>query len=353
MANALKPPPAGGPLDPIRIVAPAPSDPPPLVCRSEFSRLFQAVSIKTGAVYEINCRSHRCPRHVAQWGNMWGSTIGRMLEAAPAKHVLLVNLTTAERIEHTAIKEAMELFVQRLRKKYGPLKYVRVAEMNRRHTQSHYHCIFVFDDLEIEDMPPRFIAENQKRKNAKLQELSWPPDVYEHIRDSWQDCLERKASVAKKTRVVWCQPPKSRIGAAKYAVGYITGKSGKGKGEDLDGTFKGRKITYSRNFFTIRAQELWQEILAELFGPRDPDDRFFWQGRTDEPLPEWPALGPGGWPLDNPAKFTGLPVMRERYVLAKYYRQFGQWPPGPPGPILEVNEFNVQDNVQLSFGIAT
>lgn len=279
------------------------------LCRSEFSRLFSAVSIKTQKHFDINCRSWRCLKHREKWGRKWGLTIAEMLAKRPV--TLLINLTTSEMIDNESIVAALRFFIRRFRDFYGPTQYVKVVEYNKKKTQPHFHLLVCCEDLKIPAMPPYY------RNNKEGKKLSWPYDVFSVIRDFWEEALNYAAPEKRSTTVVWCQPPSNSAQATNYALGYITGKST--KDEEPDSTWKGRKLTYSKAFFDRTTAEIWAEVVARLYPAQDPEDKFYWRMKEiPEPLP-----------LDDAMKFANSPIMVERWNLNVYYSTHGKFPVEP------------------------
>lgn len=285
-------------LDTIRIVEQTP-------CISAFSRNFEAVAIETGEKHEINCRSWRCERHRDQWGRKWGALISENLKGR--KPTLLVNLTTAEMIDFNQLEAALRFFIKRFRIHYGPTEYVKVVEYNKRKTQPHFHLILCCEELEIPPMPPGW-----KKKKA------WPPKVWKHIKFFWEEALSFAAPALAATTITWNQPPKGDGGAAaNYAVGYVTGRSQKrkDKDEEPDSTWRGRKLTYSRQFFTLTTAQIWERLLDRWFPDRDRTPyTYFWQLKDPPgPVRDWHAL-------------AHLPVVVEREQWAEFYRRNGKLP---------------------------
>lgn len=278
------------------------------LCRSEFSRLFHAISIKSGEIFDINCRSWRCPKHREKWGRKWSMTIGEQLKITPV--TLLINLTTAEMVSNEQVVEALRFFIKRFRDYFGPTQYIKVVEYNKRHTQPHFHLLVICEDLKIKLLPKRFTTKWGRK-------LSFPFSVYTVIEYFWQEALNYACPDKRPTTVVWCQPPSNSAAAASYAVGYITGKSQ--KNEEPDSSWRGRKLSYSKKFFHIPASQIWQELLEQLFPERDPDDKFFWRLKPIEE--QRPDLG------DNAQKYVGCQIMHDRKLLSDYYRTFGHYPP--------------------------
>lgn len=293
------------------------------LCRSEFSRLFATVSVKTQKRFDINCRSWRCPKHREKWGRKWGLTIGQALKNRPV--TLLVNLTTKEMIDNEAIVAALRFFFKRFRDWFGPTQYIKVVEYNKKHTQPHFHLLLSCEDLKIPPMPKKF-------KTKKGKKLSWPYDVFTVIQDFWSEALCYAAPGAGLTTVVWCQPPANQAASANYALGYITGKSL--KNEEPDSTWRGRKLSYSRQFFDRPTSEIWAEIIREMFPDRDETDVFCWE------------LKPPGdqLPTDNPHKFENSEIMNFRAWVNHYYLTYGVMPPAEittwdgPNFIFEVDD---------------
>lgn len=279
-----------------------------VLCRAKFARLFNSVSIKTGECQEINCKSWRCVKHRRKWGYKWHHILSERLKEVEIN--LLVNLTTAEFVDHEVIHKALRRFFWLWRQEFGPTEYLRVTEYNKLHTQPHFHLLLVCDQLVVPPMPADFRTDDDKKK------LSWPFDVFEWIKKTWGDCLEYFAPDKNRTTIVWCQPPGNSTASARYAVNYVTGKNSKDKNEEPDSTWHGRKLCYSKKFFDKPASKLWLEFLAATFGPPDPDDRYFWLPNDDERI-----IG------EAPFQFATMPIMRRRYFEAKYYHDNGFWPP--------------------------
>lgn len=278
-----------------------------VLCRAKFARIFNSVSIKTGECNEINCKSWRCVKHRRKWGYKWHHILEERLKEVDI--TLLVNLTTAEFVDHEVIHKAMRRFFWLWRQEFGPTEYLRVTEYNKNHTQPHFHLLLVAPELVVPPMPEHF-------REGEGKKLSWPTGVFEWVKKTWGDCLEYFAPDKKRTIIVWCQPPGSSVASAKYAINYITGKNAKDKNEEPDATWLGRKLCYSKKFFDKPASKIWLEYLAATFGPPDPDDRFFWLPNEDERL-----TGEG------PEQFQNMAVMKQRYFEAKYYHENGHWPP--------------------------
>lgn len=274
-----------------------------VICRSKFARLFNSVSIKTGEICEINCKSWRCVRHREKWGNKWSSIIAERIK--DMKIDLLVNLTTSEMMEHDIIFKALRRFMFRFRVKFGSTEYLKVVEYNQKHTQPHFHMLISCPSLNLATMP-------EKYRKGDGKNLSWPFPIYIWIKEAWAEALEYYAPGTKKVNQVWCQPPGSGPASARYAVGYVTGKS---KNEEPDATWAGRKLTYSKKFFEKPASELWTEILVKLFGERDPEDKFFWLPNDAERI-----IG------ESPMDFSTCEIMKIRFFEAQYFSEHGFFP---------------------------
>lgn len=301
------------------------------LCRSEFSRIFHSVSIKTGKEFDINCHSWRCPKHREKWGRKWSTTIGEQLKVTPV--TLLVNLTTSEMVSHEQAATALRFFFRRFRNQFGKTEYVKVVEYNKKHTQPHFHLLFICDELKIPELPKFYTTKEGKK-------LSFPEDVWAVILDFWAEALDFAAPLNRPTFEVWCQPPVNSQAAASYAVGYITGKSQ--KNEEPDATWRGRKLSYSRGFFYIPASQIWSDFLAQLFPDKDPEDQFFWKIKPIEML--HPELG------DNPLRYSNCVIMVKREKLAQYYASFGEFPTDKTGlPIFQDVGFDFADNGQEIF----
>src|SRR5688572_21743583 len=177
------PPPGGGgqlPLDNIRLVE--------RPCRSAFSRLFNAVNIPTGEIYDINCKSWRCEQHREKWGRKWAAIIADQVQYTPV--TLLVNLTTAEMIDFQDLANALRKFIKEFRAEFGPTEYLKTVEYNKGHTQPHFHMLLVCPELEIPPMPDWFRELNKERKKNNEGALSWPADLFDFIRERWKAALQ-------------------------------------------------------------------------------------------------------------------------------------------------------------------
>jgi hypothetical protein len=300
-----------------------------VLCRSKFARLFYSLSIKSGECFDINCKSWRCKKHRLKWGYKWHHILSERLKEVNI--TLLVNLTTAEFTNHEIIHKALRRFFWLFRAEFGPTEYLRVTEYNKNHTQPHFHLLLSCPGLEIAPMPEKFRKGDDKG-------LSFPDNIYRFIQKTWGDCLDYFAPEKNRTIIVWCQPPGNSTASARYAVNYITGKNAKDKNEEPDQTWRGRKLCYSKNFFEKPASQLWLDYLAATFGPPDPDDRFFWLPNDYERI-----TGEG------PEMFTNLPIMRQRYFEAKYYREFGQFPPAAAAARLDEIYIDWLDDGQVTF----
>lgn len=297
-----------------------------VLCRSKFARLFNSVSIKTGAIYEINCKSWRCKRHRTKWANKWSSIIQERLKAMDV--TLLVNLTTAEMTDHETIFKALKRFMEKFRVHYGPTEYIKVVEYNQAHTQPHFHLLVSCTEMKLGKMPAKF-------RELDNQKLSWPMPVFEYIKKLWGDCLEYFAPNKKRTTVVWCQPPVNQGASTNYAVGYVTGGN---KNEEPDETWKGRKITYSKKFFDRPVSEIWQMILEQMHGPRDPEDKFFWLPNDAERI-----IG------ETPFGFQNNPTLKARFFEAQYYSEHGFFPLVVEPDQLDPDYYDIQTTGQEAF----
>lgn len=242
-------------------------------CRSSFSRTFQTVGLTSGQRFDINCRSHRCEKHRDKWASRWGAIISEQLQTKPVS--LLVNLTTPQWVTHKEVARALEVFIKMFRAIYGKTEYLKVVEENKKHTQPHFHFLFICTEISVKPMPQWFI-DKQKKLNKKL---SWPEDMFQDVKQMWTEALSyAKPNVyfrtKDKTGIVWLQPC---IGkgerAAQYALGYITGQNqrAKEKGEDVSDKWRGRKITFSKGFFDLKTGDIWAGLLKKWFGDKDPE----------------------------------------------------------------------------------
>lgn len=297
-----------------------------VLCRSKFARIFNSVSIKSGEVCEINCKSWRCVKHREKWGRKWGMIIGERIK--DMKIDLLVNLTTSEMIEHDVIFKALRRFMYRFRVHFGSTEYLKVVEYNKKHTQPHFHLLVCCPSLGLGTMPEKYRTKEGKNK-------SWPFNVYAWVKTAWDEALQYYAPGSKRVTQVWCQPPASGAASASYAVGYVTGQS---KDEEPDATWKGRKLTYSKKFFEKPASEIWIEILTQLFGERDPEDKFFWVPNDSERI-----IG------ESPFDFANCAIMKTRFFEAQYFSSHGFFPLLDEPDIFDPDYYDIMTNGQECF----
>jgi len=305
-----------------------------VLCRAKFARLFNSLSIKTGECNEINCKSWRCVKHRRKWGYKWHHILEERLKEVEI--TLLVNLTTAEFVDHIVVHKALRRFFWLWRQEFGPTEYLRVTEYNKKHTQPHFHLLLVAPELVVPPMPEDF------RKDPEKKKLSWPVDVFRWIEKTWGDCLEYFAPDKNRTLVVWCQPPGNSTASAKYAINYVTGKNAKEKNEEPDQTWQGRKLCYSKKFFEKPASQIWVDYLTATFGAPDPDDRYFWLPNDDQRLTG-----------EDPSQFSNMEIVKRRYFEARYYREFGEFPPDQGAARLDEIFIDPLDDGQYQFGAAS
>lgn len=244
----------------------------PKECCSSFSRTFNTINLETGQKYDINCRSYRCQKHKQQWASKWGAIISEQISKTPVS--LLVNLTTPRWLKAAEFSRAMQIFIRFFRAEYGQTRYVKVMEENKKHNLPHAHLLFICDDVTIPAITPEF----RKKCEKKKKKLSWPYNMFAKIKEFWTDALKSaKPNLTIRTKdgtaIVWCQPPNGKgERAAQYALGYITGQNQEGKNEEVSHKWRGRKITFSKNFFESPTKVIWQELLVRWFGEREKAD---------------------------------------------------------------------------------
>lgn len=301
-------------------------------CKSEFCRYFTSVELKSGQKFEANCRSWRCERCRHTWGRKWSALISEQLESTPAN--LLVNLTTAEMIDHQVLENALRRFIKAWRRAFGPTEYIKVVEYNKRHTQPHFHLIFCCKEYKPEAYPHWWSAMSED----KQRKFSWPEDTWEFISGMWGEALAFYAPTLKPTVITWCQPVHSGPAATKYAVGYVTGKSQKdgGKNEEPDSTWKGRKLTYSKKFFATPTAKIWAKLLERWFPDRPKDPVFGMLINPDE-------CEQSGLPLH-----LLTPSVRQKLSLTNYWQSHQELPRGMSPPPLEIIENN-EGELEFSF----
>lgn len=303
-------------LDQLRIVEQRPDIP----CKSEYVRYFSSLELTSGQKFGLNCRSWRCERCRAAWGRKWSEIIvEQLLYTEPT---LLVNLTTAEMIDHEILQNALRRFIKAWRRAFGSTEYVKVVEYNKRHTQPHFHLIFICKDYVPERLPDWWYKLSQNQQRA----YSWPEDTWDFISGMWREALNFYAPDLKPTIITWCQPPQNNQACARYAIGHITGKNRTDKNEEPDSSWKGRKLTYSENFFTSPTGKIWARILERWFPDRPKDPVFGLLVNTEE-------CEKNGIPLH-----LLTPQVKQKLSLVDYWGKFGHLPPGLLPPPFEIVE---------------
>lgn len=221
-------------------------------CRSKYARTHELVSDQGEAV-DLNCKSWRCPVHRDSWQYRWKYIVGH--NELYQRSNKLINLTTAEKCTPEELTLARQLFCREMRFYYDYFEYFSVLEYNQEKTQPHLHLLARCD----------FIPQ-------------W------HLSKIW-----RRATTAAKMKpayVVWIEEPHSTNGSVDYILDYAFTAE---KNQDIPDSWAGRKITYSKQFFYLPAQQIWQNHINYLHPENLTDDtKWFVMPKFAELKPDIP-----------------------------------------------------------------
>ncbi len=217
------------------------------ICYQPFNRYRVLYNPVTHDVLDLNCKSYRCPKHQKSWLHRWQVITLREVEFNPVDK--LITLTCSSTCTPSQMALAKQLLMRRLREKYQSFEYISVLEFGTVKRYPHLHMLA-----------------RSKYIYQKVLSAMWA-----------KSCVEAKI---RYSPVVYIEAPRSQKNAALYALKYAL--NGAEKGQAIPETWKGRKITYSKGFFTkCSAKEHWQEYLKEHFGEKE---REIWQLKTKQEL---------------------------------------------------------------------
>jgi hypothetical protein len=205
-------------------------------CKSLWARGHYLLNVETGEKRDINCKSWRCPAHRGKWVHRWRTVVSRETAANPVDR--LITLTLAAPCTPEQLSLAKQLLFRRLRSRYGQFEYLAVLEFTSKTRLPHLHIL-----ARSLFIPQRELSNLWKKSSTDAG--------------------------IKPSPVVYIEAPRNQSAAAVYAVSYAL--DGHSKGQDIPDDWRGRKITYSRNFFeSKKAKEHWLSYIEEKFGPPDP-----------------------------------------------------------------------------------
>jgi hypothetical protein len=206
-------------------------------CRSTYARTHVLFNKITGEVLEMNCKSWRCNRHRQKWLYKWRIVVTRELVVNPVNK--LITLTLAEDCFPEKLNLARQLFCREVRANYENFDYLSILEFTSRTRLPHLHLL-----ARASFLPQRFVSE------------------------TWQKATS--AASIKPSPVVWIEAPHTQEAAAQYALSYAL--DGHSKHQDIPDHWRGRKISYSRQFFRYASvREHWLAWIREKFGETEEE----------------------------------------------------------------------------------
>lgn len=201
-------------------------------CISRYARTHVLFNVRTREVAPMNCKSWRCPKHRNSWKHRWTVIVSRETSINPVNK--LVTLTCASEASPEQLTLARQNLFRAIRKEFGSFEYFSVLEFTSKTRLPHLHLLG----------RGLFIPQ---------RELS----------TLWGRATQ--ASGIKRSDIVWIEAPHSQQSASVYALSYAV--SGESKGQDIPKSWKGRKISYSRQFFTVcSAKQHWYSYIQETYG---------------------------------------------------------------------------------------
>lgn len=212
------------------------------ICRSKYAREHFLLNRATGEVREINCKSPRCPRHAGKWVWKWQQIVSRETEFNPVDRI--ITLTCASHCEPAQLNLARQLLFRKIRKEFD-FEYFSVLEFTSRTRLPHLHIL----------------ARCNYIPQASLSEL-------------WRSATQ--SARITPSPVVYIQRPYSQKAASIYVLSYVL--SGRDKHQDIPDTWRGRKVSYSKNFFReATTREHWIRAIEAHFG--ENAERGTWEVR--------------------------------------------------------------------------
>lgn len=201
-------------------------------CISRYARSHVLFNTRTREVVPMNCKSWRCPKHRNSWKHRWTVIVSRETSINPVNK--LVTLTCASQATPGQLVLARQNFFRAIRKEYGSFEYFSVLEFTSKSRLPHLHLL-------------------GRGLYIPQRDLS----------NLWANATE--SAHIDRSPVVWIETPHSQKSASVYALSYAV--NGESKGQEIPKDWRGRKISYSRQFFTVcSARQHWQSYIHELYG---------------------------------------------------------------------------------------
>lgn len=201
-------------------------------CISRYARSHVLFNTRTREVVPMNCKSWRCPKHRNSWKHRWTVIVSRETSINPINK--LVTLTCASQASPEQLTLARQNLFRAIRKEYGDFEYFSVLEFTSKSRLPHLHLL----------------GRGLYIRQSRLSDL-WASATFSAGFD--------------RSPVVWIEAPHSQKSASVYALSYAV--NGESKGQEIPKSWRGRKISYSRGFFTVcTAREHWHRYIAELYG---------------------------------------------------------------------------------------
>lgn len=213
------------------------------VCIQHFNRVHLLYSRELNQIIDLNCKSWRCPKHQKSWLHRWQVSVSRETEVNPVDK--LITLTCASKATPEQLTLARQLLFREWRETDPDVSYVSVLEFGTKAKFPHLHLL----------------ARAKYLHQSKLSRL-WAKST--------------KSAGIKRSPVVYIEAPRSQIKSVNYALKYALSGAEKGQAIPLD--WRGRKITYSKNFFIAATPaQHWKNYLEEKFPNRKNTQ---WELRT-------------------------------------------------------------------------
>jgi len=219
-----------------------------VVCRSTFARTHYLYNPVTREVLPLNCKSWRCPLHQKSWLHKWRAIASFELKSHPVDR--LATLTCASECSPEQLVLAKQLLFRELRKEYGKIDYFSVLEFTTKSRLPHLHLLLRCDYI-----------------NQRILSRKWLKST--------------TAAGIKPSPIVYIEKPRSQSGSALYALKYAL--SGAEKDQAIPDSWRGRKITYSKEFFHASTSSIWQEVLRTWLGDKYSADKSDWHLLPDIP----------------------------------------------------------------------
>jgi hypothetical protein len=189
----------------------------------------------TGETAEINCKSWKCPKHRSKWVWKWEMITAWECETNPINKIITLTLKSTCTPEQ--LNRARQHLMRNLRREYQSFEYLSVLEFTSKTRLPHLHIL------------ARSLFIPQRRLSTLWARAT-------------------RAAGITASRVVWIAAPNSQAGAARYIVSYAL--DGYNKLQDIPAYWTGRKISYSRGFFsTGSTSRIWRDYLELVFGPTE------------------------------------------------------------------------------------